>query len=59
MSPPGAHMTPEELERYCSGDAPGDLIRRVENHIQDCSECARAIVAIVRRQALKKRSEAG
>jgi hypothetical protein len=46
----GGHPALGDIEQYCAnGEAPPELIERVEKHLADCRECSLLMVRTVRR----------
>lgn len=42
------HPTNGELLAYMFGQASTELLERIEKHVEDCQECALAVVRLVR-----------
>lgn len=42
------HPSTEQLRLYSTGNASQEVLDSIEEHVNECSECGRAIVLIVR-----------
>jgi hypothetical protein len=47
MAAPGTHLSPDELIPYFSGKPPEELVQRIEQHVNNCSECANKLTHAV------------
>jgi hypothetical protein len=57
MEIPENHLTREELTTYVTGTPGNFLIERVEHHILDCAECARAVNQRVRESMRQNKAQ--